>query len=551
MTDTDWSLPATDTWGWEEPSPLPARRALPPFPVAALPDWLGDHVRALSTFTQTPLDLPGTIALSVLSAALGGRVVAEVRDGWREPVNVFTVVAMPPGSRKSAVFADLTAPLLLAEQNLIAETAPQILEAQAERKIAERRADVAASEASRAKPTDAGKARAEAIAAASMAAAIAVPREPRLVADDVTVEAAASLLAAQGGRLAVLSAEGGIFGTLAGRYSGGAPNLEVFLKGHAGDMLRVDRKGRPAEHVQNPALTLGLALQPEMLREIARQPGFRGRGLLARILFSLPRNTVGSRDIDAPTVPTEVRAAYAESVQYLVTEFDGWTDPAVLVLSPGARALLREFQQDLEPQLAEGAALAHVVDWASKLVGAVVRVAGLLHVAGEYRTGWAKPVSEATMSAALELGRYFACHALAVFEAMGADPRAEGATALLAWIQRAGVEEFSSRQAFTAVARSRFPKMHDLELALGMLAEHGYVRSLPAEERSGPGRPGGPRWEVNPGTHNPHNPQKPLSADIADIAAYKRTLEPSPGDGHTGSPDCRCPACTATRWGHL
>ena len=39
---------------------------------------------------------------------------------------------------------------------------------------------------------------------------------PRLVADDITPEAAASLLAEQGGRLAVLSAEGGIFTTLAG-----------------------------------------------------------------------------------------------------------------------------------------------------------------------------------------------------------------------------------------------------------------------------------------------------------------------------------------------
>src|SRR5664280_164192 len=86
-----------------------------------------------------------------------------------------------------------------------------------------------------------------------------VPVLPRLVADDVTPEAAASLLAEQGGRLAVLSAEGGIFATMAGRYSGGVPALEVFLKGHAGDLLRVDRKARPAEHVAAPALTLGLA----------------------------------------------------------------------------------------------------------------------------------------------------------------------------------------------------------------------------------------------------------------------------------------------------
>ncbi|MDR7279951.1 hypothetical protein J2S41_006729 [Catenuloplanes atrovinosus] len=31
--------------------------------------------------------------------------LAEVRNSWREPTSLFTVVTLPPGSRKSAVFA--------------------------------------------------------------------------------------------------------------------------------------------------------------------------------------------------------------------------------------------------------------------------------------------------------------------------------------------------------------------------------------------------------------------------------------------------------------
>lgn len=56
------------------------------------------------------------------------------------------------------------------------------------------------------------------MSAAGQAKAIEVPVLPRLVADDVTPEAAASLLADHGGRLAIISAEGGIFDTMAGRY---------------------------------------------------------------------------------------------------------------------------------------------------------------------------------------------------------------------------------------------------------------------------------------------------------------------------------------------
>jgi hypothetical protein len=96
---------------WEaEPVPLSARRLLPPFPVDTLPGWLGDQVAAVAEFTQTPPDLAGCIGLAALSTAAGGRAVVEVRPGWREPVNVFTAIAMPPGSRKSAVFAAMTGP---------------------------------------------------------------------------------------------------------------------------------------------------------------------------------------------------------------------------------------------------------------------------------------------------------------------------------------------------------------------------------------------------------------------------------------------------------
>src|SRR5262249_59176147 len=129
---------------------------------------------------------------------------------------------------------------------------------------------------------------------------------------------------------AVLSAEGGIFATLAGRSSGGVPSLEVFLKGHSGDMLRVDRKGRPPEHIPHPALTLGLCVQPEVLRTIAEMPGFRSRGLLARILYSLPVNLVGRRQIGTEPVPEDVREGYAAAVRALVLTMAEWTDPAVL-----------------------------------------------------------------------------------------------------------------------------------------------------------------------------------------------------------------------------
>ena len=126
---------------------------------------------------------------------------------------------------------------------------------------------------------------------------IQVPVEPRLVADDVTSEQLACLLEQQGGRIAVMSAEGGVFGIMAERYSKGGPNFDVYLKGHAGDELRVDRVGRPPLIISEPAVTMALTIQPDVLRQLASQPAFRGRGLIARFCFALPKSNIGRRKI--------------------------------------------------------------------------------------------------------------------------------------------------------------------------------------------------------------------------------------------------------------
>ncbi|WP_368411297.1 DUF3987 domain-containing protein [Paludisphaera mucosa] len=107
---------------------------------------------------------------------------------------------------------------------------------------------------------------------------------------------------------------------MAGRYAANkdAAKYGVFLKGHAGDALRVDRKGRPSEYVARPALTLGLAVQPEVVRGLGRIPGSRGRGLTARFLFAMPRSVVGRRIVAPPAVPESVKRAYRESVLALL-----------------------------------------------------------------------------------------------------------------------------------------------------------------------------------------------------------------------------------------
>jgi putative DNA primase/helicase len=130
-------LVIADVSGWPQPTPLGVSTGLPSFPVDALPDWVRDHVQAIAEFTQTPVDLPACVALAVLATAVGGRVKVQVRGPWIEPTNLFTVTALPPGSRKSAVFSAMTKPLLLAETALVEKVEPKNLEVETMIKITE------------------------------------------------------------------------------------------------------------------------------------------------------------------------------------------------------------------------------------------------------------------------------------------------------------------------------------------------------------------------------------------------------------------------------
>lgn len=150
-------------------------------------------------------------------------------------------------------------------------------------------------------------------------------------------------------------------------------------------MLSIDRKGRPPEHMEHPALTLLLTAQPAVLAAIARNRAFRGRGLLARFLYAIPESNIGRRKIGAAPVGEDVTENYEQHVRKLAEDLSGWTDPAVLQLDANAHELLLATERMIEPQLAEDGQLGTglLAEWGSKLAGAMLRIGGLLHLATE------------------------------------------------------------------------------------------------------------------------------------------------------------------------
>lgn len=476
---------------------------LPEFPTDALPESVRAWVQAEAEATQTPYDLAGSLALAAVAVACAKKVCVRVAGSYSEPGNIFTLTVSPSGTRKSAVFRDAVAPLQAWEQSEAEKLAPKVAEASTRRRIAEAALQLAEKQAAEAEPKNREPLIKKAIDLKRELAKLPPTAPPRLIADDISPERLVTLLLQNAGRMAVMSPEGDVFDLMSGRYSKGQANFGVYLKGHAGDTIQVDRVNRPAEFVEAPALTLALTVQPDVLRGLAQRPGFRGRGLLGRFLYSIPKNRLGTRDIAPPPMPSSTRSAYHAMLRSLLmlpfrAGLDGKPAAHVLKLDDDAAQRLQKFSMWLEPQLGDGGGLDHMTDWAGKLVGATVRLAGLLHMAEQAQTSpLPKLIAGQTMRAAIRLARYFLEHAKAAFVEIGADPEIEGARALLNWIASNAAAEFRKRDAFQGT-KGRFKKVAAMEPALQILVDHGYIRPVGGTERSGAGRKPSAIYAVNP-----------------------------------------------------
>jgi putative DNA primase/helicase len=464
-----------------------------------IPGWAGVFVRELSAFTQTPETFGVMMAFPVVAACLQKRFcVSPYGDDYREPVNVWTVGVMPPGSRKTAVQEQLTRPLVNWEHEQAEALKAEIHEVEATRAVTQKRIDKIQTDA--AKEADAVQRQAIIHEIAQLRESVPEEiRAPRLFTNDCTPEAFQSLLAQHGERMAVLSDEGGIFEVMAGLYTDGKANMDVFLKSHVGSSVRVDRSGGRTVYLNHPLSTFGLAVQPSIIEELSHgsKRRFRGNGCLARFLYVYPSSNVGQRNmIQRHLISEGARRAYDDGVRALLNipriMKDGMEQARVFRLDPEALLSFKAYQQALEPRQAVGGDLHDIADWTAKLPGAALRLAGLSHVI-EYGPDHLI-ISRPTMERSIELADLLIPHTLAAFALMGADQTVADAKYLLLYL-RAKHEICLKQNDLYRACHGRIPKMDRLTKALAVLIDRNMI-SEPFAEPTG-GRPS-IRFFVNP-----------------------------------------------------
>ena len=243
---------------WEVPLPLSEHKdGLQSFPIDAFPQAVGDYIKALAENTQTSIDMAAVIALGILAVCAGRSYRIEGNANYYEPLNLYVLLVAEPGERKSSIMQNMTRFLFEYEQAENERLKPLIADYKQKKvnlestirnmqeRLGKTKNDKQLEREIKAKQTELDE--------------LEEIKPIRLYADDCSSEALTTLLSENNGVMAVISAEGSIFDIIAGRYNSKI-NLDVWLKGHSGDEIRVDRKNRMVEYISNPRLTTVLAI---------------------------------------------------------------------------------------------------------------------------------------------------------------------------------------------------------------------------------------------------------------------------------------------------
>jgi hypothetical protein len=246
--------------------------------------------------------------------------------------------------------------------------------------------------------------------------------------------------------------------------------MDVWLKGHSGDEIRVDRKNRMTEYISNPRLTTVLAIQPSVLDEIMNNTSMAGRGLIARFLISIPVSRIGQRIFVSEAVAPEAIEGFRSVLLKILTSVP-CDKTQTIQLTKEAQSVIETYFNENEILLSDKDC--SMREWLAKNVGAVLRIAGILHLASGFDHNTL--VSFDTMKKAAAIGRYFCEHARYAYSMTDADKTIKKMEYVLGKLRHYQNPVVKRREVFRDCRGTYFKSVADLKPILDILEEYGYL----------------------------------------------------------------------------
>lgn len=450
----------------------------PDIPAGLLPEGLAAYVQNISDVLSVPTAMPVMAALGMVSVATCTKFVVMANEDWENPLNIYTLTAMPPASNKSQTLKYLKSPLDEWEEKAAKRVKPEREKALTEIKVLQaelnKQYGIIKGKKSKANEVEEAKNAVVEIEEKLQVKNEALPAIPQLYTTDATPEAIAELVHIQGGKLGIISDEGGITEVLSGLYNNGNANIDIILKGIDGGKTRIKRANR--DYDLNPYLVLILLIQPQVLANMADKKAFTGNGALERYLYAMPFGNVGYRTFSNARIDQQDKIRY-DNLIYNLLSIPKPEKPYILKLETPAQKMFEDFRLEIERELRADGKLYISAGWGGKLAGYTARIAGLMHVAEHERTDHLI-IQKGTMERAITLARLLMEHTVAAFNLMGADIETNDAKEILGWLKTQRKGRLTKSQIINAMRNRKLSKKERLKKALAVLEERNILSAV-------------------------------------------------------------------------
>jgi len=373
---------------WPELVPLLARADAEPYPMDALPTILRRAVEEVSGFVKAPVPLLAVSSLAALSLAIQTHHDVERAERLTGPCGLFMLAIADSGERKSTCDGFFTKSIREYEAKQQEDAKPLLLEHQTDMDIWESRRGGLKERIKQLSQKGEPSALQERELREHDKNKPVAPRVPRLIYGDATPEALTYSLAKRWPSAGVISSEAGsVFGGHAMGKDSVMRNLAALNQLWDGASLPVERRSSESYTVRGARLTMALQVQEATLQAFfdGTKGLARGTGFLARFLVAWPESTQGMRPFTEAPAEWPALAAFNDRVAAILArpapiDEEGALQPAMLKLSPQAKAEWVVLHDEVESMLSNGGTLYDVRDVASKIADNAVRLAALFHV---------------------------------------------------------------------------------------------------------------------------------------------------------------------------
>lgn len=382
-----------------------------PFPRGVFPPMLERYLDSAAENVQVDRAMIGAAMLAACALCLQGRckISYPSGSGHSEQLCLYPVIVGSPGERKSSAFAKAVLPVYR-WQNARREVYKQELaEYETACKIKEKESEALERQLGEKKITPEKRQQlGEDLTALKLEQEEKQPPiSPEILATDTTAEALSNLMERTGETAGIFSDEADFLKILAGLYNrGNAGNLQLPLTAYDGAPFSRLR-GKGTMFLSRPLLSICLYAQPTLYEEIRSNSELQGRGLVGRLLFCVPRQMAGKRNVrKCVCIDKAAETAYCDLLGgFLDTPQQPESTIPVILWEHDAAEEMLDYLQTVEDSMDDGNPMEQAKDYASKAGGVVLRIAGVLHMLWTQDT--TKPVSVETARRAKELHMYF------------------------------------------------------------------------------------------------------------------------------------------------